>query len=92
MKAVVIVTHGIKRQASKDDVRDLTNIITKETSNDYPIVETGFLQLTEPLIPDAIISCINQVETDACIVPYLLSTAHHVQEDVLTELNKAHNL
>jgi len=92
MKAVVIVAHGSRRQASNDEVRDLTNVIAKEISNDYPIVETGFLELTEPQIPDAIISCINQGATDVCIVPYFLSAGRHVQEDVPAEVNKAQEL
>jgi len=89
MKALVIVAHGSRREASNDEVRALTKVIAKEISNDYPIIETGFLELTEPLIPDAIISCIDQGATDVCVVPYFLSAGRHVQEDVPAEVEKA---
>lgn len=92
MKALVIVAHGSRREASNDEVRALTVTIAKEISADYPIVETGFLELTEPLIPDAINHCVNQGATDVCIVPYFLSAGRHVQEDVPAEVNKAKRL
>ena len=89
MKALVIVAHGSRRQASNDEVRTLSNEMTGIIANDFPIVETGFLELAEPFIPDAIENCIKRGATDVCVVPYFLSAGRHVIEDVPGEVDKA---
>ena len=89
MKALVLVAHGSRRQASNDEVRALSVKIAHEMGHDFPIVKTGFLELAEPLIPEAIEHCIKQGATDVCVVPYFLSAGQHVQVDVPTEVNKA---
>jgi len=89
MKALVLVAHGSRRQASNDEVRALSVKIAHEMGHDFPIVKTGFLELAEPLIPEAIEHCIKQGATDVCVVPYFLSAGRHVQEDVPAEVHKA---
>ena len=92
MKALVLVAHGSRRQASNDEVVALSKVITEQLKDEYPIVETGFLELAEPLIPDAINCCVQQGATDVCVVPYFLSAGRHVQEDVPAEVNKAREM
>lgn len=89
MKALVLVAHGSRRQASNDEVSALAKVISEVMKNEYPIVEAGFLELAAPLIPDAIDRCIQQGATDVCVVPYFLSAGRHVQEDVPAEVDKA---
>lgn len=92
MKALVLVAHGSRRQASNDEVRALSKKIAKEMGNDFPIIVTGFLELAKPLIPDAIDASIKQGATDVCVVPYFLSAGRHVQEDVPAEVEKARKM
>jgi len=92
MKALVLVAHGSRRQASNDEVRALSSTIAKEMGNDYPIIEAGFLELAEPLIPDAIDCCVRQGATEVCVVPYFLSAGRHVHEDVPAEVDKARHM
>ena len=89
MKALVLVAHGSRRQASNEEVVTLSKVITELMKEEYPIIEAGFLELAEPLIPDAINCCVNQGATDVCVVPYFLSAGRHVEEDVPAEVNKA---
>lgn len=89
MKALVLVAHGSRRQASNDEVRTLSEKIAHKMGDEFPIVEAGFLELAEPLIPDAIGCCIKQGATEVCVVPYFLSAGRHVQEDVPAEVDKA---
>ena len=56
---------------------------------DYPIVETGFLELAQPLIPDAIDRCVKQGATRIVVIPYFLSAGRHVHEDIPAEVDKA---
>jgi len=88
MKAIVLVAHGSRRQTSNDEVRSLSAKIAHKMSHEFPVVETGFLELAEPLIPDAIERCITQGVTEVCVVPYFLSAGIHVEQDVPAEVKK----
>ena len=92
MKALVIVAHGSRRQASNDEVVALSKLIEEQMKSEYPIIETGFLELAEPLIPNAIDYCVKQGATDVCVMPYFLSAGRHVQEDVPAEVEKAREM
>lgn len=92
MKALVLVAHGSRRQASNDEVITLSKRIEEQMKSEYPIIETGFLELAQPLIPKAIDQCVKQGATDVCVVPYFLSAGTHVQEDVPAEVDKARQL
>ncbi|MCW9015026.1 MAG: CbiX/SirB N-terminal domain-containing protein [Gammaproteobacteria bacterium] len=92
MKALVLVAHGSRRQASNDEVRALSKAIAIEMADEYPIIEAGFLELAEPLIPDAIDCCVKQGATGVCVMPYFLSAGRHVREDVPAEVNKARQM
>ena len=89
MKALVLVAHGSRRLASNQEVITLSKVIAEQMKEEYPIIEAGFLELAEPLIPDAINCCVNQGASDVCIVPYFLSAGRNVQEDVPAEVDKA---
>jgi len=92
MKALVLVAHGSRRQASNDEVVALSKLIEEQMKSEYPIIEAGFLELAEPLIPSAIDQCVKQGATDVCVVPYFLSAGRHVQVDVPAEVDKARQM
>ncbi|MCW8935457.1 MAG: CbiX/SirB N-terminal domain-containing protein [Gammaproteobacteria bacterium] len=92
MKALVLVAHGSRRQASNDEVVTLSKLIDEHMKSEFPIIEAGFLELAEPLIPDAIARCVKKGATDVCVVPYFLSAGRHVQEDVPAEVDKARQM
>lgn len=92
MKALVLVAHGSRRQASNDEVITLSKRIEEQMKSEYPIIEAGFLELAEPLIPNAIDKCVKQGATDVCVVPYFLSAGTHVQQDVPAEVDKSRQI
>lgn len=87
-QALVLVAHGSRRQASNQEVTNLTEQIARIMQPQYPIVCTGFLELAEPLIPDAIQKCIDQGAEQVKIIPYFLSAGRHVEEDIPAEIAK----
>ena len=89
MKALLLAAHGSRRQASNQEVTELTGGIAGEMRGEYPIVETGFLELAAPLIPEAIQKCVDQKATEIHIIPYFLAAGRHVQEDIPEEVDKA---
>jgi sirohydrochlorin ferrochelatase len=89
MKALVLIAHGSRRHASNEEVIKLAGDIARALKDAYPIVQAGFLELAEPLIPDAIDRCIQQGASDVVVVPYFLSAGRHVHEDIPAEVDKA---
>jgi len=92
MKALLLVAHGSRRQASNEEVVALSGVIAREMKAEYPIVAAGFLELAEPSIADALDYCVKQGATDICVLPYFLSAGRHVHEDIPGEVDKARSM
>jgi sirohydrochlorin ferrochelatase len=89
MKALLLIAHGSRRQASNEEVVALSAAIALEMKDDYPIVEAGFLELAEPSIPEVLDRSVRKGATDIYIVPYFLSAGRHVHVDIPGEVAKA---
>lgn len=89
MKALILVAHGSRRQASNDEVITLAREFASEVITEFPIVEVGFLELTQPSIPEAINQAISSGAGDVFIVPYFLAAGTHVHKDIPAEVAKA---
>ena len=92
MKALLLIAHGSRRQASNDEVVALSEAIAQEMKDEYPIVRAGFLEIVQPSITQAIDSCVQLGATEVFVVPFFLSKGRHVFEDVPAEVNKAREI
>lgn len=92
MQALLLIAHGSRRQASNQEVRDLTRVLDQQTGNDYSIVECAFLELAEPSIPDGVSACIEKGANSVTVLPYFLSAGRHVATDIPEELQKAQTM
>ena len=61
MKALVLVAHGSRREASNEEVINLSRVIKQDMNKEYDVVQAGFLELAKPSIPDSIENCIKLV-------------------------------
>lgn len=82
MKALLIVAHGSRREASNEEVRELTARIAAKAGTDYDLVDCAFLELAPPLIPEGIQRCIDRGADEVVVLPYFLSAGRHVAEDI----------
>lgn len=90
MKALFIVAHGSRREASNNEVRALTQEVARLCEKgEYQQVSCGFLELAEPLIPDGISELIESGADEVVVLPYFLSAGRHVAEDIPEEVAKA---
>ena len=89
MKSLVIVAHGSRRQASNDEVRDLSSRIENITGQQFRKVKAAFLELAEPSIPNGIQQCIDEGAEEIVVFPYFLSAGRHVVEDIPSEIDIA---
>ena len=85
MSCLIIVAHGSRREASNDEVRELTERI-RETSFEFDAVECAFLELAEPSIPDGIRAAIATGHDHIVVLPYFLSAGRHVMEDIPAQI------
>ena len=86
MKALVIVAHGSRRSESNEEVRELSCQLAGELGDAFPVIEVGFLELAEPLIPEALERAIAAGATEISVFPYFLSAGRHVVTDVPDEV------
>ena len=84
--ALLLVAHGSRRAASNDEIRKLAQRLASNQANAFDRVESAFLELAEPSIPDGIEACIRQGATEVLVFPYFLSAGRHVAEDVPAEV------
>lgn len=88
MKALVVVAHGSRRASSNEEVGELACQLAGLIAEEYPIVGVGFLELAEPLIPDALEKAIEAGATEIQVFPYFLSAGRHVVTDVPEEVSQ----
>lgn len=86
MKALVVVAHGSRRQASNDEVRELTASMASHDS-EFDKIFAGFLELAEPSIPDAIRQAAAEGAGEIVVMPYFLSAGRHVAQDIPEEID-----
>lgn len=86
MKALLLVSHGSRREASNEEVRELTRRVTALAGERYGNVSCAFLELADPSIPDGIQRCIDEGATEVVVLPYFLSAGRHVTEDIPAEV------
>ena len=86
MKSLLLVAHGSRREASNEEIRQLTAHLEEQAGDRYQSVSCAFLELAEPSIPDGIEACIKQGAQEVIVLPYFLSAGRHVQEDIPREV------
>jgi sirohydrochlorin ferrochelatase len=87
MKAMLIVAHGSRRDASNDEVRALARAVSSRAAGRFEPVSCAFLELAEPNIPDGLRQLIAAGAQDIVVMPYFLSAGRHVAEDIPGEID-----
>ncbi len=86
MKSLLLVAHGSRRAASNDEVRQMARTLGGVVNGAFDQVESAFLELAEPSIPDGIRLAIQSGATEVIVLPYFLSAGRHVAEDIPAEV------
>ncbi|MGD8617002.1 MAG: CbiX/SirB N-terminal domain-containing protein [Gammaproteobacteria bacterium] len=87
MKAMLIVAHGSRREASNDEIRELARSVARRAENSFDRVSCAFLELAEPNIPDGLRELIRDGVRNIVVMPYFLSAGRHVAEDIPGEVD-----
>ena len=89
MHAFLLIAHGSRRKESNDEIRLLSDRIINQKSNEFDQLVCCFLELADPLIPDAIDQLASNGAKKITIFPYFLAIGLHVAEDIPEEIDKA---
>lgn len=87
MKALLIVAHGSRKQASNQEVMALAQSIFARQDHQFDIVEAAFLEIADELIPDGIERCARAGATEITVLPYFLNSGKHVTQDIPEVIN-----
>jgi len=87
MKALLIVAHGSRREASNEEIRELTRSVAGRAAGRYDQVSCAFLELADPNIPDGLRQLIQAGVGEITVMPYFLSAGRHVAEDIPGEID-----
>jgi sirohydrochlorin ferrochelatase len=89
MRALILAAHGSRRKQSNGEVIELAEKLWKRCCKEYNIVQPAFLELAEPLIPEAIKQCVDKGASSIVLLPYFLNSGKHVIDDIPSIINKA---
>lgn len=89
MKALLLIAHGSRREASNDEVRQLAERIRQLGPDAFDFVVPAFLEIAEPSIGGGIDRCVELGAEQVTVLPYFLCAGRHVAEDIPTELKVA---
>lgn len=81
-ESLLLIAHGSRREASNDEVRDLTVRLRTAGAGRFHEVDCAFLELAEPSIPDGIQRLIDGGAQVVTVLPYFLAAGRHVIQDV----------
>ena len=85
LKALLVVAHGSRREASNEEVRDLAQRLARR-QGEFEFVHSAFLEIAEPSIPAGLERCIDQGARDIVVLPHFLAAGRHVIEDIPAEI------
>ncbi len=78
--AVLLIAHGSRLATANRDLTLLAAQLRQRFMGH--VVETAYLELTEPTIPQAAAACIASGASRVLLLPYFLSAGTHVTEDL----------
>ncbi|WHY03050.1 sirohydrochlorin chelatase [Neobacillus sp. DY30] len=80
MKAILYIGHGTRSKKGAVEIRAFIDKVKARI--DVPIQELSFLELTEPLIEEGFVACVEQGATEIDVVPLFLLAAGHIKLDI----------
>lgn len=82
MRALLIVSHGSRRQQSNDEVNQVCEGLRGYLDGSFEVIHSAFLEIASPSIPEGIKQCIDEGSSSVTVLPYFLAAGRHVAEDI----------
>ena len=78
--AILLIAHGSRLATANADLLQLAEQLRSRFPDQ--MIETAYLELTEPTIPQGAERCVAHGATRVLLLPYFLSAGTHVTEDL----------
>jgi sirohydrochlorin ferrochelatase len=88
MRSLLLVAHGSRREASNEEIRELTAAIAEQAGDRFGQVGCAFLEIAQPSIPEGIEAAVLAGAEEVVVLPYFLSAGRHVAEDIPAEVER----
>jgi sirohydrochlorin ferrochelatase len=80
MTGIAIFGHGSSVESANQAVRDFTAELARRGG--FPLIETSFLELGKPDLPEAIRRLVERGATRVVVIPYFLTLGIHLKRDL----------
>lgn len=77
---IIVFAHGSSVESANDAVRAVTAAVAR--LGDYTLVETAFLEMAQPDLPEAVDRMAAQGAGRIVVVPYFLTLGIHLKRDL----------
>lgn len=78
--AVLFAGHGSRARDAAEAMLAAVERVRRQCV--YPIIESGYLEMTQPDIPAALRRCVEQGASRVLVVPYFLNQGMHIRRDI----------
>lgn len=78
VRALLVIAHGSVVPGAEREVWALADRLREKSELD--VVEVGYLDYTEPSIPEAVAACVERGATEIVVLPYFLAEGYLVRK------------
>lgn len=87
-RAILFVGHGSRLAPGNEEIQRFVDQLRPQFDHEF-IIETCFLELSRPSIPEGIEECINQGASEVHVIPIILLNAGHSKLHIPAEIQDA---
>lgn len=88
MKALLLIAHGSRCQASNDEIKRLAERLRRKKPERFEYVTHAFLEMAQPSIAEGIQQCLDVGVNELYVLPYFLARGRHVAQDIPEEISR----
>jgi len=92
MKALILIAHGSKREASNLEFQKMVSQLKVTLMDTFTQIEASFLEFAEPGIDETIHAMIQAGITEIKVYPFFLNSGKHVHHDIPEKIREAKEL
>jgi len=78
--AIILIDHGSQKPEANEMLDEVVRVFKESTGT--AIVEPAHMELAEPTLADAFVSCVDQGAKEIVIHPYFLAPGRHSTQDI----------
>ncbi|SLM32246.1 putative Sirohydrochlorin cobaltochelatase [Desulfamplus magnetovallimortis] len=82
MKALILLAHGSRREASAIEIKKLAESLEKLAEGKFDIVRAAFIQFCGPSFNEVVEELKNHEVNKMVVLPYFISAGNHVVKDI----------